>query len=98
MTIQKSLAASDPSVHAGSAHLLALATGIMLATIVVVAYACLQSDDSAERVHMILHGFADIVLVGAGGIVAGAWPRLANIRRNSGHNAALSTPRGTASA
>ena len=49
-----------------------LAVGAMLSALVVVAYACLQSDDSVVRVRLILQGAEVILLTWAAGIVASA--------------------------
>ena len=56
-----------------------LAIGAMLATLAVVAYACLQSDDSSLRVRLILQGADVVLLTWAAGLVASAlqWISLA---------------------
>ena len=49
-----------------------LAIGAMLAALAVVAYSCLQSDDSVVRVHSILQGAEVILLTGTAGLAASA--------------------------
>jgi len=47
-----------------------LGAGVMLATLGVVAFACMESSDSAVRVHTILDGIGDIFLVWIGACLA----------------------------
>jgi len=52
------------------AFLSMLAIGAMLATLAVVAYACLHSDDAAVRVALLLKGAEAILVTWAAGILA----------------------------
>jgi hypothetical protein len=77
---------------------LPLAMGMMVATLAVVVFACLQSDVSSVRAQTILEGFADLLLVGTGGVLAGAWPWIVARFYKSHLEAALDSHRVTAAA
>jgi hypothetical protein len=56
---------------------LPLVIGFMTAALAVVLFVCLQTDESAMRARNITEGFADILFVGAGGVLAEIWPSIA---------------------
>jgi hypothetical protein len=72
MSQQTNCSAVPASHHPVPAFQALLAVGAMLATLAVVTYACLLSNDSATRVHVILQGGEVILLTWAAGMVASA--------------------------
>lgn len=57
-----------------------LAIGAMLATLVLVAYDCIQSDDSAVRVRLIMQDAEVILVTCAAGFIASAVHRISVAR------------------
>ena len=80
-SIQSTQAQSfDAPHHPVPAFQSLLAIGAMLATLAVVAYACLHTADGAERVHLVMTGAKAILVTWGAGFIASGLHLAATVR------------------